>query len=501
MNRLQLFRLLRRNNHLGYRRSPAFEQSMVAKVLMLVGGAVFVLYLIIYGVMFASMAVTSGSHHEPAILMGLMPIMLLIDFGIRFMVQQTPAMLVKPYLLLPLPRNAVIENFLLSSVVSTYNWLWLAFFLPYVIIVLAGGCGWPLALSLLLSGLLLIMANSQFYLMVRTLVNRSILWWMLPVVVYGGLWSLLLFDKKGNLLEAAMDGLVAFGETPWLLPTSLLLLALLFWANREMQFAFVYEEIARQEKNTSTKVRHISRFAFFERFGEEGEYLKLELKSIFRNKAIRSRVIMSISLVTALSLIISFTSIYDSPMLLNFWCFYCFGIYGMTTLVKVMGPEGNYIDLLMVHRENVLSLLKAKYYFHVALLLLPLLLMSPAVITGKFSILMMLAFLLMSSGVLYFILFQLAVYNKQTLPLDQKITGKGNVESGLQLVLEMVGMFLPIALMAILLLLFSETVAYLIMMAIGLVFTLLHPWWLRNAYQRMMVRKYENLEGFHATRS
>ena len=114
---------------------------------------------------------------------------------------------------------------------------------------------------------------------------------------------------------------------------------------------------------------------------------------------------------------------------------------------------------------------------------------------------MMLAFLLMSSGVLYFILFQLAVYNKQTLPLDQKITGKGNVESGLQLVLEMVGMFLPIALMAILLLLFSETVAYLIMMAIGLVFTLLHPWWLRNAYQRMMVRKYENLEGFHATRS
>jgi hypothetical protein len=29
---------------------------------------------------------------------------------------------------------------------------------------------------------------------------------------------------------------------------------------------------------------------------------------------------------------------------------------------------------------------------------------------------------------------------------------------------------------------------------------LAHPWWLRNIYERMMERKHENLEGFHATR-
>jgi Na+/H+ antiporter NhaD/arsenite permease-like protein len=37
MNRIQLFRLLRHNNNLSYRRSPAFEQGMVAKVLMGIG--------------------------------------------------------------------------------------------------------------------------------------------------------------------------------------------------------------------------------------------------------------------------------------------------------------------------------------------------------------------------------------------------------------------------------------------------------------------------------
>lgn len=497
MNRLLLFRLLRRNKRLGFRRSPAFEQSLVAKVLMLLGGAMFVFYLIFYGVMMAFIATES---REPSLLVGLLPFILVIDFGIRFMVQQTPSILIKPYLLLPLPRNAVLETFLLSSLISTYNWLWLAFFLPYVIIVLAGGSGLWLAFSLLLSGLLFIMCNSQFYLIVRTLVARSIFWWVLPVVVYGCYWSVLLIDMKGDAFERMCDAMVDFGTTPWLLLLSVVLLVSLFFINRKMQFAFAYEEVARQEKNKSVKLRSVSRFAFFERFGEMGEYLKLELKSIFRCKAVRSRFIMSLSLIVVLALIIAYTPIYDGFAMLNFWCYYCFGLYAITSLVKVMGPEGNYIDLLMVHRENILTLLRAKYYFHCAILVVPFFILLPAVIAGKFSWLMMIAYMLTSSGMLYFVLFQLAVYNKQTLPLDQKITGKGNIENGIQLIIEMVAILLPMAIVSFFLLVFDEVTAYVIIAILGLVFTLLHPLWLRNVYKRMMRRKYENLEGFHASR-
>jgi hypothetical protein len=74
------------------------------------------------------------------------------------------------------------------------------------------------------------------------------------------------------------------------------------------------------------------------------------------------------------------------------------------------------------------------------------------------------------------------------------------MENGLQLVLELVGMLLPIALVAVLLLAFDETTAYVILILFGLALTLLHPLWLRNIYTRMMARKYENLEGFHSTR-
>lgn len=496
MNRLQLFRLLRKNNQLSYRRSPAFEQSLVAKVLMVIGGGFFVLYLILYGTLFAHIATESG---EPGMLFVLMPIMLLIDFGLRFMVQQTPSMLVKPYLLLPLPRNSIIECFLLNSVFSIYNLLWLAFFLPYSFVVGMGGYGWLTSLVLLLSGELMVMVNSQFYLMVRTLIHRSMLWWGLPIVVFGSYFGLLFLSDQLQFVKHMLDGLSVFGESYFTFPFSLLLLCGLFWLNRRMQFAFVYEEISNNDKSSTKPVR-VHSFSLLEHFGNLGEYMKLEVKSIERNKAVRSRFIMSASLIVVFSVLIAYTSMYNGMMMRNFWCYYCFSIYGMTTLTKIMSFEGNYIDLFMVQRENILTLLKAKYYTQCIMLVLPFLVMLPAVIEGKFTLLMMFAYMLISSGMLFFMLFQLAVYNKQTLPLNQKVTGKGSMENGLQLIIELVGMFLPICLISVLLLFLSEEMTYIVMIIIGLLFTVTHPLWLRNIYRRMMKRKYENLEGFISSR-
>jgi len=469
---------------------------MVGKVMAVIGGGFMIIYLIFFGVMFS---VIANEGDVPGLLLVIMPLLMLLDFGIRFAFQQTPTMLVKPYLLLPMSRKAVIENFLISSVFSGYNFLWLCMLLPYCFIVWAGGASLLSMLALLLSGMLLVMINSQWYLLIRTLVARSLLWWVVPVVAYAFYFVPMYFDDKWKVFDKVSD-FVGENGASWLVTALCFLTLLVFvWFNRWLQFRYVLEEVSNEQKAPAA-LKNVSQFTFLERFGEIGEYLKLEMKSILRNKAIRSRVLMSLGLVVMLSLIITFSDMYNGFMMLNFWCYYCFGIYSMTTLVKIMSPEGNYIDLLMVHRENILSLLKAKYYFHVGVLIVPFLLMLPAVFAGKFSILMMLAYMFLSSGLLYFILFQLAVYNKQTLPLDQKMTGKNNMENGLQLLLEMVGMFLPIVLVALFLLLFSETVAYLLLIGIGLFFTVLHPLWLRNVYVRMMSRKYENLEGFHASR-
>ena len=496
MNRLSLFLLLRKNNRLSYRRSPAFEQSVVAQVMLYIGAGFMMIYLILLGTM---LAMPANESSKPGLLISVLPIFLLIDFGMRFMIQQTPAMLVTPYLLLPLPRLSVIEHFLVSSLLSGYNMMWLCLFLPYSVVILFGGAGFLTSLGVLMSGMLFVLFNSQWYLLVRTLIQRSLFWWVLPIVVFASYLVPLIFSDDNAVCDALFDFFVKAGCSGWMVVVSLSLLVLLFSVNRVLQFRFAYEEVANMQKKESD-LKRVFKFSFLERFGHIGEYLKLEIKSIMLNKAIRSRFMGSLTTIVLFSGIVAYTNVYDSFMMRNFWCYYCFALYGMTTLVKIMAPEGNYMDLLLVHRENIIALLRAKYYFHVAILIVPLLILTPAVIEGKFTWLMMLAYITTTSGLLYCMLFQLAVYNKQTIPLNQKITGKGNVENGLQMIIELVAMFLPMVLVTVLLLLFDETTAYLIMIAIGTLCTLSHPWWLRNIYLRMMKRKYDNLEGFRATR-
>jgi hypothetical protein len=371
-------------------------------------------------------------------------------------------------------------------------------FIPYAVMALINGCPVTEVIIVVLVCQLLILLNSQLYLMLRTHIGRSLLWWLLAVAVYALPFLPCLADWSKHSLDRMFDLGIAYGGTLWMLLAVVLLIGGMLYVNRRMQFAYVYEELARQEKTT---LRRVWKLSFLDRFGQIGEYLKLEVKSVMRNKTVRSRFWVSFAFIVFFNLMIVYSSVYDGEYMKNFWCFYCFSLYSITSLTKVMGPEGNYIDLLMTHRENILQLLLAKYIFQTAMLIVPLLLQIPAVVTGKFTLLMLVAHLLIVSGLVHFIIFQLAIYNKETLPLNMKLTGKNNLEIGMQLFFELGAMLIPVTLVGLLVALLPETTAFLIIAVIGLTLTLTTPLWMRNIYHRLMARKYRNLDGFHATRA
>ena len=492
MNKIQLLRLLRKNIKLSDKRSPIFEQNKWAKGIAYFMAALFVFYLLLYGII-----IGMAADGEAGTIITAMIVILPIDFLLRFIFQTTPAMQAKPYIMLPISKYSVIECFLISSHISGFNFLWLGMFIPFSIIILCAGAEFWTTLMVLVMSELLIILNSQIYLFFRTLINRNVLWFLAALALYVIPYIPTIIVPKEKTFEHTIDFIDKFNTAWWLLPIILIFIAGVFFVNRHLQFKYVYEEISKKKEK---ELKNVSQFAFFERFGIIGEYLKIELKSNIRNKTMKQRCIMSFCLVAMFSVLIAYTDIYDNPMMTNFWCLYCFAIFGMTTLIKIMGQEGNYIDLLMTQKENILALLKAKYWFYSAVLIVPFVIMLPAVFTGKFTILMLFAYMLLMAGFLHFIIFQLAVYNKQTLPLDSKLVGKNGVESGLQLVIELVGMFVPLLLVGGMLMLTEENTAYMVMAILGLLLTIAHPLWLRNIYERMMTRKYENLEGFHASR-
>ena len=112
---------------------------------------------------------------------------------------------------------------------------------------------------------------------------------------------------------------------------------------------------------------------------------------------------------------------------------------------------------------------------------------------------MNLGYLFFTAGVLYPCFFQMAVYNKDTLPLNQKITAKQ--ANTMQQIVTLVAMFLPILIEKIAILILGNPGGYFALITMGLVGLSTHKIWLRNIYTRMMQRRYVNMEGFRATRN
>lgn len=499
MNRFQLFKELRRHIKLSEKRSPVYEQNKTAKAIIYLMGGFMVVYLLFISVMFAMIANSSRTFTACEFLFGLLPFLLTADFLLRFLGQQTPAQLIKPYLLLPIPKYACVESFIMSSMVTPNNLIWLFITVPYAIMSILFSSGFWAALGFVIGFQLIIIINSQNYMLWRTLITKKIFWWIGPIIIYGAMfliWIIKDFDAMFDSFAAIGEGVASWNFLYYL--GIFAILALFFFINREVQYHITYTETT-ESKNTQMKT--VTEFRLFERFGEMGEYLKLEVKSIMRNKNMRNSFLYSTIFTIILSLIISYTDMYDGNFTSKFFMVYVFIINGAMLLVRIMGAEGNYIDGLMIHKENILQLLHAKYYFYCALLLLPLLIMIPTVFMGKYTLLMLIAMMAFAAGPVFFMLMQMAVWNKQTVPLNSKLVSKGNVETNwFAFGVEMAAMFAPVAIISILQMFMSETATYATMLVIGLLFIATHNIWLRNIYQRFMVRRYENMESFRATR-
>ena len=499
MKRLQLYKELRHHRKLADKRAFDSTMNKNAKIMVYIGMSAMLVYLIFFAIMFSLAINNDKSTTALEFIFTIAPIILAIDFGVRFIAQQTPAQLVKPYLLLPVSRYLCTEAFIISSLFTWGNVIWYALLLPYSLMSVIFGYGLWTTVLLLVTFYVLFLANSQWYLICKTLINNNMLWTLLPVAVYG----LMVLPYFGYIVDNAdiygEIGVFIEKGNPLPLLAALVLLVCCIFANRRLQFVNIMKELGKGNKQT--KLRTVSKFSFLNRYGELGEYLKLEIKMVIRNRNTKIGFFSAIAVASVFSILISYTNIYNDEFSKNYFCLYNFLIFGTMFITKVMSYEGNYIECLLVHKENILKLLEAKYIFYSLMLLVPFIIMIPAIIAGKFSLLQLVAYMSFTMGSCYCLLFQLAVFNRQTIPLNQKITGRnGQSNSWLPFIITMVAFCAPIGIYFLLNAFMSTTGVYIVLFTTGLIFIASERFWMRNIYKRMMKRKFQNLEGFRATR-
>ncbi len=292
-----------------------------------------------------------------------------------------------------------------------------------------------------------------------------------------------------------MRGFCEWNPLSWAVVVVLILP--LFTLNYHYQKTAIYVEIAKTEEVRQVKTNNMT---FLDRFGVIGEYMKLELKSTVRNLVVRKQFITGALCMLMLCGLFSFSDVYeDMPFMQIFVCVYCFTCLGVMTLTTIMCAEGNYMDGLMVRKETVLSLLKAKYYFQCLMMVVPFLFSLMPILEGKITWLSALGCLFFTSGVVFPFIFQLAVYNDTTIHLNEKLTKAGR-DTKVQMLMSAAALFLPMLVMYGLVNVLGSKVAAIVMISVGVTGTVLHPWWLRNIYNRFMERRYRNMDGFRNSR-
>lgn len=487
-----LFNELRLHRKLANKRLPMYESNRFGKYLMYISYICGAAYLTLIGVALANAFKETITNMEPYhILNGILIFIMALDFIFRLPLK-TPTQEIKPYLLLPIKRKRILDFLLICHGISSFNCIWLFMFVPFAAFTVFTFYGITGVITYCIGIWLMMVLNGYIYLICRTLISECIFWVLLPIVIYGGTIAAILIPKKEfvtdffmNLGEGYIEGnLLAFLGT-------LAAIALLWYINSKIIGSIMYNEINKVE---DTKVKSVSEYHFLERYGEVGDYMRLELKMLLRNKNCKNSLRSISILIIIFSAILSFSSIYDNMK--SFISVYAFVAFGMVILAQIMGYEGNYIDGLMTRKESIKSLLRAKYYIYSIMEIIPLILMTPAFVTGKASLLGAIALIFLVTGPVYFTLFQLAVYNHTTLPLNENIGTKQKMGSGMQIIVTLLVILIPIGLYSSLPMLMGETWGYITIFIIGLGFTLTSPLWINNVYVRFMQRRYENMEGF-----
>ena len=496
---MNFYKIIKRNQKLGAKRNPAFDTNRFAKFLMYFMAVYWAAILLFLGVMLPLMFEGIVPNMEPYHIMnqGFLYVMF-ADFLIRFMGQPAVAQELKPYLLMPVKKNRLIDTFLIQSGLSGFNFIWFFTYVPFAFLTVIRFYGFGGMFLYLLGIWLLFVLNNYWYLLCKMLMSEKTIWYLLPVVVYGAL----------GCAEFLLDGLpisrftMNLGEgfiegNPLSFLFVLVVIVALFVLNREIQKKLLYDEISHVK---DTKIKHVSEYKFLDKYGDVGEYIRLELKLIARNKTVKSQFRMAFIIMIAFSMVVAFTDVYDGTGMITFICAYNYLLLPIMTLGQVMTFEGNYIDGLMSRKESIYNLLRAKYYLTTLIIVVPLFFMLFPVYKGKITLLMAFAYLIFTVGVVFFLLLQLAVYNTRTLPLNSTIMKSNKTSTTAQMIIMGLAMGIPLILDSLLTALFSETIAYTLLTVIGLAFIATHNLWIKNIYNRFMKRRYENMEAFRSSR-
>jgi hypothetical protein len=401
---------LLRHHRLEGQRSPIWTKNVLLGLVIVFFGFILLMMVISIGLMAQNLIERYfGKDDVIGIFTGLLLYYFIVDLAFRFLVQQLPTLSIQPYLTLPVSRHKLMHYPLLKSVFHFFNFLAVILVLPFYAGVIVPEQSWLFSLGWAITFISFVMLNNFLNFTLKKYFLKKPFNTMF-ILIAGG--SLLFVDINHFLpvTDYFSAAWLAVAKFPLLQVFPLTFTGLAYYSAWVFMLRSSYsEELAGDKFSTGG-------FSFFNRFGETGELLALEIKMILRNKRPRSVLFFSF-LFLAYGMIIYKESAANFQLILGgFILTSAFSInYGQF----LFSWEGSYFDAFMVNKINHLNYVKSKYILFAFGSVTGFLLTLPYTIIDTRIAYFNAAMMLYNTGISSIILLFLSTNNRQSIDLSK----------------------------------------------------------------------------------
>lgn len=336
-------------------RSASFQTNLALKILMALGFLYFVLLFLALGAGSYFMLEEAGYNPIETVNKALF-YYFAGDLAFRFFLQNTPVMNIRPMLYQNIKKNTIVGYVLGKTLISFFNNIHWFFFLPYSLVLIFEGGLSPLTVFVWLFGVMSVIYANNF---LNILMDKKdgVFYTVIGIfAVFGLLHYYNIFDitvYTGSFFDSFLTSpIIALIPVAWYL--------ILFYLTYVFFKKNLYLDAGLSLKHSIAKSQD---FAWLNRFGTTGTFIKNDLKLIMRNKRSKTTILTSfLFLFYGLLFFTESIQTYDGPVWKIFAGIFVTGGFLFTFGQFVPSWDSSYYPLMMSQNIQYREYLNAKWW-------------------------------------------------------------------------------------------------------------------------------------------
>lgn len=334
------------------------------------------------------------------------------DLIVRFLMQELPILSIQPYLILPIKKSQLLHYPLIKSSTSFFNVLAILLIIPFFIKNICFSHSFQFCIIWIITMLSFVGTNNFVNFTIKKNFAKRPFVTLIFICVLG-LVVYLDIAKIFSVSQFFFTVVFFIARNTYLILIPVLLLMFSYY----IAYTFLKRNAYIEDTQQGTK-RKFMGMSFFDRYGEIGQLLGLEIKMILRNKRPKSLLIFS-CIFFLYGFIFYKKENIGNDLILSLAGLLLPSMFSLNYAQLIFSWESSYFDSVLTNRISIVNYIKSKYIFVVLTYILGYFIILPFAYINYKIALVNTAFLLFNVGCTTMIILFFSTFNSSYVDLGR----------------------------------------------------------------------------------